>query len=112
MKQQRIKTIISTVFALLAFAGNSVLCRLALGDTAIDAASFTSIRLLSGIVVLAVILKISPKQKEITSKGSWLASLMLFLYAVSFSFAYISLDTGTGALILFATADAKNNLAI
>jgi len=108
VKQQAIKTIISTVFALLAFAGNSVLCRLALGDTSIDAeridaASFTSIRLLSGIVILAVILKMNHKQKAASSKGSWIASLMLFLYAVSFSFAYISLDTGTGALILFAT---------
>lgn len=108
MKQQAIKTIISTVFALLAFAGNSVLCRLALGDTSIDAeridaASFTSIRLLSGIVILAVILKMNHKQKAASSKGSWIASLMLFFYAVSFSFAYISLDTGTGALILFAT---------
>jgi len=92
----------------LAFAGNSVLCRLALLDTSIDAGridavSFTSIRLLSGIVVLAVILKLNHKQKESSSKGSWIASLMLFFYAVSFSFAYISLDTGTGALILFAT---------
>jgi len=58
---------------------------------------------LSGIVVLAVILKMNHKQKAATSKGSWLATLMLFLYAVSFSFAYISLETGTGALILFAT---------
>lgn len=103
MKQPLIKTIVSTVFALLAFAGNSILCRLALGEATIDAASFTSIRLFSGIVVLAVILKITPKQQEASSKGSWLASLMLFLYAVSFSFAYISLDTGTGALVLFAT---------
>jgi drug/metabolite transporter (DMT)-like permease len=102
MKPRALKTIVSTVFALLAFAGNSVLCRLALGDTTIDAASFTSIRLFSGIVVLAVILKMSPKQNAASSKGSWLASFMLFLYAVSFSFAYISLDTGTGALILFA----------
>lgn len=103
MKQQVITTIISTIFALFAFAGNSVICRLALDGSTIDAASFTSIRLLSGIVVLAVILKISHKQKEASSKGSWLASFMLFLYAVSFSFAYVSLDTGTGALVLFAT---------
>ncbi len=96
MKSQVNKTIISTVIALLAFAGNSVLCRLALGETSIDAASFTSIRLLAGIVVLALILKISSRQKAASSKGSWFASFMLFLYAVSFSYAYISLDTGTG----------------
>ena len=102
MNKQTIKTITSTIFALLAFAGNSVLCRLALGENTIDAASFTNIRLLSGIVVLALILKMTQRKSEPGSKGSWLASVMLFLYAVSFSFAYISLDTGTGALILFA----------
>jgi len=102
VNKQTIKTITATIFALLAFAGNSVLCRLALGENTIDAASFTSIRLLSGIVVLAVILKISQRKSEPGSKGTWLASVMLFLYAVSFSFAYISLDTATGALILFA----------
>jgi drug/metabolite transporter (DMT)-like permease len=74
-----------------------------LGDNAIDAASFTSIRLLSGIVVLAVILKIAQPGGDVASKGSWKASFMLFLYAITFSYAYISLETGTGALILFAS---------
>lgn len=99
------KTIIYTTLALVAFAGNSVLCRLALGEDAIDATSFTSIRLLSGIVVLGMILKLnSLYSKQITnkaSKGSWQASFMLFIYAATFSFAYLSLDTATGALILF-----------
>ncbi len=103
MKKQLIKTIVYTVLALLAFAGNSVLCRLALGDSLIDAASFSTIRLLSGIIVLAVILTLNHKPKAVASKGSWLAALMLFVYALSFSYAYLSLDTGTGALILFAT---------
>ena len=102
VNKQTIITIVSTLFALFAFAGNSVLCRLALGENTIDAASFTSIRLLSGIVVLAVILKMTDRSSEQNSKGSWAASVMLFLYAVGFSFAYLSLDTGTGALILFA----------
>lgn len=98
-----LKIIASTSLALLAFAGNSVLCRLALGENTIDAASFTSIRLLSGIIVLAAILIITRRNSEPSSKGSWSASFMLFLYAVTFSFAYISLDTGTGALILFGS---------
>lgn len=96
------KIVSCTVFALFAFAGNSILCRLALGDGAIDAASFTAVRLLSGIIMLGLILFVTRNKKVSASKGSWLASIMLFLYAVTFSFAYISLDTGTGALILFA----------
>ncbi|MCV6609381.1 MAG: DMT family transporter [Amphritea sp.] len=96
-------TSIWTLLALLAFAGNSILCRLALGEGAIDAAGFTSLRLLSGIFTLLVILTISRPQKTATrkSQGSWSASLMLLLYAVTFSYAYLTLDTGTGALILF-----------
>lgn len=98
-----IKIIASTIFALLAFAANSVLCRLALGDNAIDASSFTIIRLLSGIIILIVLLQVTRKSNDIKpkSKGSWLAASMLFIYAIAFSFGYISLDTGTGALILF-----------
>jgi len=89
--------------ALFAFAGNSVLCRLALGDNAIDATSFTAIRLGSGAVVLALILWFSmPKQPQ-TTTGSWRGALMLFIYAAAFSFAYVSLETGIGALILFAS---------
>lgn len=95
------KVVLFTSFALLAFAGNSVLCRLALGNNAIDAASFTSIRLLSGILALGLILLITQRRSSQTSKGSWKASAMLFIYALTFSYAYISLDTGVGALILF-----------
>ena len=98
-----IKTIISTGFTLIAFAANSVLCRLALGEKTIDASSFTVIRLLSGAIVLLVILKINGNKKSSPIKGSWPASFMLFLYAVTFSFAYITLDTGTGAIILFGS---------
>lgn len=96
------RTIIFTVLALTAFAANSVLCRLALADRTIDASSFTVVRLLSGAVVLFLIIKIKNKS-DIPAKGSWSASLMLFLYATTFSFAYITLDTGTGALILFGS---------
>ncbi|WP_448217274.1 DMT family transporter [Endozoicomonas sp. 2B-B] len=97
------KTILLTSLALIAFAGNSILCRLALGDNEIDAVSFTWIRLLSGVLVLLLILKLSRFNCVSTSKGSWKASFMLFLYAIAFSFAYLSLNTGTGALILFAS---------
>ena len=98
-----IKTIIFTGLALIAFAANSVLCRLALGEGAIDASSFTIIRLLSGAIVLLAIIRINRNKTGSSTKGSWSASLMLFLYAITFSFAYITLDTGTGALILFGS---------
>ncbi len=80
-----------------------MLCRLALGEETIDAASFTVIRLLSGALVLLAILAFSNDKEASASRGSWSASLMLFVYAVAFSFAYVSLDTGTGALILFGS---------
>ena len=89
--------------ALIAFAANSVLCRMALGSGAIDASSFTIIRLLSGVVVLLIVISTTGKTADISTKGSWAASFMLFLYAVTFSYAYITLDTGTGALILFGS---------
>ena len=96
------RTLLFTGFALIAFAANSVLCRMALGEGTIDASSFTVVRLLSGIIMLLLILKLSNRDKKSTSYGSWPAAFMLFLYAGAFSFAYITLDTGTGALILFA----------
>ncbi|MFC4700606.1 DMT family transporter [Glaciecola siphonariae] len=101
------------ILALLAFAANSVLCRLALSSANIDPASFTAIRLLSGAVTLVVILLFrqwrSSKPPLVTiseqskNRGSWAGALSLFVYAVGFSYAYIELDTGTGALILFAS---------
>lgn len=96
-----IKTICFTVLALTAFAANSVLCRMALKTFLIDAAGFTAIRLISGTLVLLHILKIGKYKDYSSSKGSWIAGFMLFLYAITFSYAYITLDTGTGALILF-----------
>lgn len=98
-----IKTIIFTGLTLIAFAANSVLCRLALGENTVDASSFTVIRLLSGAFVLLIILKINSSKHSSLIKGSWSAGLMLFLYAATFSFAYITLDTGTGAIILFGS---------
>ena len=97
------KVVLYTTIALLAFAGNSILCRLALGENAIDAASFTAIRLFSGIIVLAAIMTTTQAGNIVASRGSWKASFMLFLYAVTFSYAYVSLETGVGALILFGS---------
>ena len=100
-----IKTILFTGLALIAFAANSVLCRLALGGSAIDASTFTIVRLLSGVIVLTVILNISKinSNSSPSTKGSWPASIALFLYAITFSFAYVTLETATGALILFGS---------
>ena len=129
LNSNQIKIIACTTFALLAFAANSVLCRLALDENAIDAASFTVIRLISGIIVLISAVIISDKSSQSStkqdtkqstetktsqkskSKGSWLSAAMLFIYAVAFSFGYISLDTGTGALILFGAVQITMILA-
>ena len=97
------RIVLLTGLALVAFAANSVLCRLALGEKAIDASSFTIIRLLSGAIVLLILFKIKNNELSSNSKGSWYSGIMLFLYAITFSFAYITLDTGTGALILFGS---------
>jgi len=97
------KTILLTALALGAFAANSVLCRLALGEGAIDATGFTTIRLFAGVLTLLIILKLNKESVYPPTKGSWTASIMLFLYAITFSFAYVTLDTGTGALILFGS---------
>jgi drug/metabolite transporter (DMT)-like permease len=91
-----------TILALIAFASNSVLCRLALGERAIDPASYTAVRLITGAVTLWLIARFLRGKSLGKARGSWLSAAMLFLYAATFSFAYISLSTGTGALILFA----------
>lgn len=87
--------------ALFGFAANSILCRTALGDRAIDAASFTAIRIGAGAAVLAVIVAL--KGARFRGAGSWPSGAALFAYAAAFSFAYLRLTTATGALILFAT---------
>jgi drug/metabolite transporter (DMT)-like permease len=86
--------------AMVAFAGNSILCRLALGEQTIDAASFTALRLLSGAVMLALILA-QRKHGFSLNKINPLSTSMLYLYAVCFSFSYINLSVATGALLLF-----------
>ncbi|GAB3392943.1 EamA family transporter [Azotobacter armeniacus] len=93
------RTLLLTALAMLAFAGNSLLCRLALRDTDIDAASFTGVRILAGALTLWLLLRLSAGQGRVG--GSWSGAAALFVYAAGFSFAYLNLDTGVGALLLF-----------
>jgi drug/metabolite transporter (DMT)-like permease len=90
--------------AMIAFAGNSLLCRLALKHTAIDAASFTTIRLLSGAVMLWLVVRMRGGARA--GAGNWLSALALFAYAAGFSYAYLSLSAASGALLLFGAVQA------
>ncbi|AMT97014.1 MULTISPECIES: DMT family transporter [Psychrobacter] len=112
------KATIYTTVALIAFAANSLFCRMALADDYIDAWSFTIVRLVSaaGCLGIIMILHASHLQRQVrkmndtsngtllvlSDKGSWLSSFTLVIYALCFSIAYVELDTGTGALILFS----------
>jgi len=84
---------------MLAFAGNSLLCRIALKQTGIDAASFTGIRIVSGALALWLIVRL--RAGPIDRSGSWGSALALFAYAAAFSFSYLTLTAATGALLLF-----------
>jgi drug/metabolite transporter (DMT)-like permease len=99
-----------TALALVAFAANSLLCRLALGGGSIDAVSFSTLRLSSGAAALLLIGTVS-KTRGSRVRGDWSAAAMLFLYAVAFSFAYLDLSTGARALILFGAVQATMILA-
>ena len=90
---------------------NSVLCRLALGASAIDAASFSTVRLLSGAIALLLITVLFKGKIPSLRRGNWTSASLLFLYAVAFSFAYIGLSAGTGALILFGSVQATMLIA-
>lgn len=95
-----------TTLAMIAFAGNSLLCRAALKQTEIDAASFTSIRLLSGVIMLWLLVSLRKRKSVNEGQGNWLSAIALFVYAAGFSYAYISLETGAGALLLFGAVQA------
>jgi drug/metabolite transporter (DMT)-like permease len=122
---------ILTLAAMIAFAGNSLLCRFALKQTTIDPASFTFARLLSGAIALWLILefrrrfmiertvsplfergltpeeRVSPRPLIAGAEaGNWPSALALFAYAAAFSFAYVMLSAGTGALLLFGAVQA------
>ncbi len=94
------RTIALTTLAMLAFAANSLLCRLALQQQGIDAASFASVRLVSGALVLWAIVRLRHRPAAAT-RTDWLAATMLWAYVAGFSFAYATLPAGSGALILF-----------
>jgi drug/metabolite transporter (DMT)-like permease len=99
---------------MLAFAGNSLLCRAALKQSSIDAASFTAIRLLSGALMLWLVVlwkfrsdaNATEQQERPDERGSWPSAIALFVYAGAFSFAYVSMSAATGALLLFGAVQA------
>ena len=93
-----------TALAMVAFAGNSLLCRAALKDTAIDAATFSTIRMASGAIALWIIVRVRDGARP--PEGSWLSAFWLVAYAIAFSFAYLTLTAATGALLLFGAVQA------
>jgi len=96
----RARILLLTAFAMLAFAANSLLCRLALQQPSIDPASFGSVRLASGALVLGLIVRLQAGRAA-PGRPDWPAAAMLFAYVACFSYAYLTLSAGTGALILF-----------
>lgn len=111
-----IRTITLTALAMTAFAANSLLCRRALGDGLIDPATFTAVRIASGAVVLLGLLQLRGTPRDQPGAGAaagatassvdrtlpdHLSPVMLIVYAAGFSYAYLRLDAGTGALVLF-----------
>lgn len=96
-----------TAVTLVAFAANSLLCRMALGSELVDPVSFTAVRLASGALVLVPLARlVSEPRAAAGSGGSWGSGLALFAYAIAFSLAYVTLDTGMGALLLFGAVQA------
>lgn len=107
------RTFLLTTLTLIAFASNSLLCRAALKQTGIDAATFTSVRILSGAAALWIVMQFrrmgangATQNSTHSLEGNWLSALALFVYAAGFSFAYNSLSAGTGALLLFGAVQA------
>lgn len=88
-----------TALSMLAFSGNSLLCRLALKQDRIDAASFTAVRIVSGAAALMLIVRWRTGSRP--AGGDWFSATALFVYAATFSFAYVGLTAATGALLLF-----------
>lgn len=103
------RTLLLTILAMLAFAGNSLLCRAVLKDTAIDAVSFTALRLVSGTLMLLLLLRL--RRAPAGARGGWRGAAALFVYAAAFSYAYVQLDAGTGALLLFGAVQVSLLLA-
>ncbi|HZJ39259.1 MAG TPA: DMT family transporter [Chthoniobacterales bacterium] len=103
------RTLVLTFLAMIAFASNSLLCRAALKQTGIDAASFTFVRILSGALILWLIVKmrVTARDESVRQRaGTWVSALALFVYASAFSFSYNTLSAATGALLLFGAVQA------
>jgi drug/metabolite transporter (DMT)-like permease len=96
-----LSTTLCTLLALFAFAANSLLCRVALRSRAIDPATFSAVRLAAGAVTLRILVLLADRRHLPPQRPSWASAGLLFLYAVPFSFAYLRLTAGTGALLLF-----------
>jgi drug/metabolite transporter (DMT)-like permease len=98
---------VRVALAMLAFAANSVFARLALGGVGIDAGGYSGVRLLAGAVTLAALVLASGRRLAVwpatRTPRRWVTAMALLVYAVAFSYAYLLLGAGTGALILFAT---------
>lgn len=103
--------VFTTALALLAFAANSILCRLALQHHAIDPATFSAVRLIAGALALGLLVRWSGEPELAPRPPSWASAAWLFLYAVPFSFAYVTLGVGTGALLLFGAVQVTMLLA-
>jgi drug/metabolite transporter (DMT)-like permease len=97
----KLKWILLTLLAMMAFAGNSLLCRLALKETGIDPTLFFATRLVSGALMLWLMMRLRAESSAL--EGSWRAALALFVYASGFAYAYVQIPAGTGALLLFAS---------
>jgi drug/metabolite transporter (DMT)-like permease len=104
------RTVACTAAAMVAFAGNSVLTRLALGRATIDAATFSTVRIAGGAGMLLATTALR-QSGAVRLKGSWVSAAVLFFYAIPFSFAYNSLTAGTGALILFGVVQVTMMVA-
>jgi len=100
-----------TSLVMLAFAANSLLCRLALQQTEIDAASFSLVRLVTGALMLCIAVRWRRTSTSTHRQDSWAGAGALFIYVAAFSYAYISLPAGTGALLLFAAVQLTMVLA-
>ena len=98
------RLVLLTLLSMLAFAANSLLCRLALASGSIDPASFSAIRLASGAAMLVVVMRV--RKVSPIARGGWVPAFWLFAYAAAFSFAYVRLPTGVGALLLFGAVQA------
>lgn len=109
--KQVARTAALTGAALVAFASNSILCRMALGTGQADPVAFTALRLASGASSLWLITTMRRVQVHGRPRSAWMSPLMLFSYAACFSFAYVDLSAGTGALVLFGSVQATMLLA-